>query len=260
MKKIVVIYESMLVQMRQSFVRPMFKFCLFFNPIISTILLYEMYINSGETNYFAYVVLGSGLMGLWGCICFSSAGDINRERHSGTLAIIYTAPVSFREIVVGKIMGNTILSIFSFVMSLLVAKILFHIEIDIKNPFYFLFSFVATIVVFVIIATIVAFLLMLSRKTELYMNCIEVPLIMLSGFVFPVDLLPKPLQLFSRLIPSTYAVELLRITACGIEDINNFWNKVVLLTGISLLYVLGARLLYRIIDKRVRIKGNLNVV
>lgn len=79
-----VIFSTMIVQMKQSFARPMFRFCLLANPMLNTILLYEMYKNSGEENFMAYVVLGAGLMGLWGCICFSSAGDINRERYSGT--------------------------------------------------------------------------------------------------------------------------------------------------------------------------------
>lgn len=96
-----VLVSSMYVQMKQSFVRPMFRFCLLVNPILNTILLYEMYRSSGEDNFMAYAVLGAGLMGLWSCICFSSAGDINRERYSGTLALIFAAPVSFPSIILG---------------------------------------------------------------------------------------------------------------------------------------------------------------
>ena len=69
-----ILLSTMRVQMKQSFARPMFRFCLLANPILNTILLYEMYRGSGEDNFMAYVVLGSGLMGLWGCICFSSDG------------------------------------------------------------------------------------------------------------------------------------------------------------------------------------------
>ena len=71
-----VLLSTMMLQMKQSFVRPMFKFCLIANPILNTILLYEMFRNSGQENFASYVILGSGLMAIWGCICFSSAGDI----------------------------------------------------------------------------------------------------------------------------------------------------------------------------------------
>lgn len=238
----------------------MFKFCLFFNPIVSTVLLYEMFYNSGETNFFSYVVLGSGLMSLWGCICFSSAGDINRERHGGTLAIIYAAPVKFNEIIMGKILGNTFLSLLSFFICLFISVVLFHIPIIIGNPLLFIISFLATIISFVVIATIVAYLLMLSRKTELYMNCIEVPLIVLSGFVFPVSILPMPIQIISKILPSTYAVELMRSSVYGVESKDMFWKEFALLLFISFIYSVLSKKLYRIIDKKVRIEGNLDVV
>ena len=51
-----VLISSIRVQMKQSFVRPMFRFCLLANPVLNTILLYEMYRNSGEDNFMAYVV------------------------------------------------------------------------------------------------------------------------------------------------------------------------------------------------------------
>lgn len=35
-----VLINSMHVQMKQSFVRPMFRFCLLANPVLNTILLY----------------------------------------------------------------------------------------------------------------------------------------------------------------------------------------------------------------------------
>ena len=69
-----VLLSTMLLQMKQSFVRPMFRFCLLANPVLNTILVCEMFRNSGRTDFAAYAVLGAGLMGLWGCICFSSAG------------------------------------------------------------------------------------------------------------------------------------------------------------------------------------------
>ena len=43
-----VLLSTMVLQMRQSFSRNMFRFCLIANPILNTILLYEMFRNSGQ--------------------------------------------------------------------------------------------------------------------------------------------------------------------------------------------------------------------
>lgn len=254
-----VILSTMLVQMKQSFARPMFRFCLIANPILNTILLYEMYRNSGQENFMAYVVLGAGLMGLWGCICFSSAGDINRERYSGTLSLIFVTPTSFPTIILGKIIGNTLMSLLTLGISLVTAKVLFGIPLQLASPGYFLIALLAAVITFIVISSVIACLLTLSRKTELYMNCIEIPVILLCGFVFPVTVLHPAVRAVSYLLSPTYAVELLRMAVWGIDDTTLFWEKLAALAGLTLIYTLLSALLYKRIDRRVRIAATLEV-
>ena len=254
-----VLLSTMRVQMKQSFARPMFRFCLIANPILNTILLYEMYRGSGEENFMAYVVLGAGLMGLWSCICFSSAGDINRERHSGTLALIFAAPASFPSIILGKIVGNTLLSLLTLGISLVTTVALFRVPLRLGSPLYFLLALLAAVFAFVVISSVVACLLTLSRKTELYMNCIEIPIILLCGFVFPVSVLPTGVRAVSHALSPTYAVALLRMSVWGVDDPAAFWQKLGVMLGLTALYTAASALLYRRIDRRVRIAATLEV-
>ena len=120
-----IIISTMHLQMKQSFARPMFRFCLICNPIVNTIFLYEMFLNKGMDAFLNHVVVGAGLMGIWGCICFSSVGDINRERWSCTLPIIYVAPGGFGLIIFGKVLGNTVMSLLTFVLSYVTAGMIF---------------------------------------------------------------------------------------------------------------------------------------
>ena len=254
-----VLLSTMRVQMKQSFARPMFRFCLIANPILNTILLYEMYRNSGEENFMAYVVLGAGLMGLWSCICFSSAGDINRERHSGTLALIFAAPASFPFIILGKIVGNTLMSLLTLGISLVTAVAVYQVPLQLESPFYFMLALLAAVAAFVVISSVIACLLTLSRKTELYMNCIEIPIILLCGFVFPVSVLPGAVRVLSYALSPTYAVELLRMSVWGVTDPMLFWQKLGIMLGLTALYAILSALLYRRIDRRVRIAATLEV-
>lgn len=257
--KLRVLTSTMRVQMKQSFARPMYRFCLLANPILNTIVLYGMYRASGESNFMTYVILGAGLMGLWGCICFSSAGDINRERYSGTLALIFATPAGFRSIVLGKILGNTVLSLLTLVISLAAGVLLFGITPVLEDPVYFLIALAALILSFVVLSSVIACLLTLSRKTELYMNCIEIPLELLCGFVFPVSLLPSGVRAVSYALSPTYAVELLRMSILGVTDRTLFFEKLAILMGLTVLYALFSILLYRRIDRRVRIAATLEV-
>lgn len=74
------------------------------------------------------------------------------------------------------------------------------------SPLLFLVALFGAITSFVVISSVMTCLLTLSRKTELYMNCIEIPIILLCGFVFPVNILPNAVQKLSYLLSPTYAV------------------------------------------------------
>lgn len=254
-----VLLSTMLLQMKQSFARNMFRFCLIANPILNTVLLYEMFRNSGQENFASYVVLGAGLMAVWSCICFSSAGDINRERFSGTLSLVFSAPAGFPVIILGKILGNTLLSLLSLLLSLLTAAVLYRAPVSLADPAYFMLAMLALILSFVVISSVIACLLTLSRRTTLYMNCIEIPLILLCGLSFPIEVLPSWLRPVSRCLPPTWAVELLRMAVDGVRVPALFWKKLLVLLALTALYALFSAWLYKVIDRQVRISASLEV-
>lgn len=254
-----VLWSTLLLQMKNSFVRPMFRFCLIANPILNTVLLHEMYQNSGGDSFTAFVVLGAGLMGLWGCICFSSAGDINRERYSGTLGLLFASPTSFRAIILGKILGNTLLSLGTLGISLLTALVLYREPVSLGSPWYFLLALLGAVVSFITVSAVFACLLTLSRRTTLYMNCIEIPIILICGFAFPVEILPRWLLPVSYALSPTWAVKLLRMAVVGVEDPAAFWGEFTILMVLSAATVLLSTVLYRAIDRQVRIHATLEV-
>lgn len=260
MKHFNVLWSTLRLQMKNSFARPMFRFCLLANPIVNTVLMYEMFQSAGQENFTTYVILGAGLMGLWSCICFSSAGDINRERFSGTLPLIFSTPSRFSSIILGKIVGNTLLSLITLVLSFLTALLLYGIWPEVQSPGFLLLSLFAAILCFVSISSIIAYLLTLSRKTQLYMNCIEIPVILLCGFAFPLEVLPRWIQPLSFALSPTWAVKLIRMSVGGVTDAAAYWTTLGILAAMTAAYTFAGALLARTIDNQVRIKATLEVM
>lgn len=259
MKKLKVLYYTALLQMKCSLARPMFRFCLLANPIVNTILLYEMFKKSGREDFVTYVVLGSGLMALWSCICFSSAGDINRERYSGTLSLIYVAPAGFSSIVTGKVIGNTLVSMITFILSFFTAAILFRVKIEISHPVFLLLALFCAVVSFSVISVIIAYLLTLSRKTQLYMNCIEIPVILACGFVFPTEILPLWVRPISYILSPTWAVKIIRLSVSGAWNEREYYLGLAVLTVLTAVYLVLGRYLLRLIESQVRVLATLEV-
>ena len=254
-----VLRSTMVLQMKQTLIRPMYQFCLLCSPILNTVLLYEMFRNSGNPDFASYVILGAGLMSLWSCICFSSAGDINRERFSGTLALIFAAPAGFSTIILGKILGNTLLSLTSLLISMLTALVLYQAPMRLVNPGYFLLALAALMGSLIALSSVIACLLTLSRRTTLYMNCIEIPLILLCGLSFPIDGLPAWVQFLGRLLAPTWAVELLRMSVHGITSPVLFWRNLAITAVLTVGLVVLSTALYSIMDRAVRIHATLEV-
>ncbi len=253
-----IIVSTMQLQMKQSFARPMFRFCLICNPIVNTIFLYEMFLGKGMDAFLNYVVLGAGLMGIWGCICFSSVGDINRERWSGTLPLIYVAPGGFGFIIFGKILGNTVMSLLTFVLSYVTAGVISGHWLFIKNIGIFCLSMLMMVICFLVVSLCFAYIMMLSRKTELYMNLIEIPLVFICGFTFPTEILPVWAQGISNALAPTWAVRMLRMSVGEVvlaEYVQCFGMLVVELV-VLVVFTVG---LYYWMDKRIRIRATLEV-
>jgi len=248
----------MIVQMKQSFSRNMYKMTLFVTPIFSTIMLGEMYKNSSAENFMSYVVLGSGLFSFWSCIVFSSIGDIDRERWGATLPLIFVAPCSFRKILTGKILGNTVLSLITFLLTLVAAMVLYRQPIIINNVWLFIAAFMAMLICFVVVSLFFAYLLTLSRKTRTLMNCLDVPIALLCGFAFPVEILPLWVRFISYPLPITWAVKLLRLGVTGTNRVE-FLTTLGLFAGTTAVFAVVAHALYLVIEDRVRKTASLEV-
>lgn len=254
-----IILSSCGIQMKQSFARATFRFCVLAQPILYAIITYMMFRDSGQENFIAYVVLGTGLLSLWSSICFSSAGDIERERYMGTLEIITSTPAKFEVIMFGKIIGNTIWGIFSMIITFIFVTITFRVPVKIENPVIFFIIFILSMLSFIAISMLMAAFFTLSRNSRALMNCLEYPVFILCGIMFPINILPLWTRPISYILSPTWAVELLRSSVLGIKDINQFYTKTLILISITIIYFTAALKLFKKIDVETRIKATLGV-
>ncbi|WDV47208.1 ABC transporter permease [Clostridiaceae bacterium M8S5] len=256
---LITIFDTCKLQMKHSVVRPTYRYCLIFQPIIYTFIMYMMFKVSGQRNFVSFVVLGTGIMTLWSCICFSSAGDIQRERFMGTLQVIYATPTNFKIIMFGKILGNTILGLVPFGLSFVVVKVFFNGDVYIESPLAFIIAGVLTIVSFISISLLLAAIFTLSRSSRILMNCLEYPIYILCGILFPINILPKHIHPLSYILSPTWAVKMLRMSLTEINDWSSFYKSIVVLTIITIIYFVASNFLFDVIDKKTRKNGTLEV-
>lgn len=252
------LFHTVALQMKLSMARAMFQFIIFAQPFLFATIGYLIYGTSSAEKMFHYVVLGSGFITLWSSILFSSASDVNRERFYGTLELIFVAPISFAVTLIGKIIGNMILGIFSMVISFVYLLVVFHVEMHIYHLGMFLLAFLAVLFSLCIFAFFLAMGFTLSRQASALMNMMEYPIFFLCGFLFPITFLPIWLQPLSWMLPPTWGIQLLR--EISKPELTAMVGKAWLGLGINtIVYALLSVILYRMMEHKVRKLGNLGV-
>lgn len=255
-----VVLASCRLQMKQSFSRSMFKFCILAYPILAAITFYLIYAGQNDQTLISYVFLGTAITSMWSSISFSSAGDIDRERFMGALEVIFCSPTRFRMIMLGKVIGNTLLGIASMFISFLMVTLLFQVPFTLIHPLLFIVSMFVGIISFIFIAMLLSGLLAISRNTRVLMNCIDYPVFILCGTVFPIEVLPEWVRPLSYLLSPTYVLELARMSINGITDIRLFYDHMLGLGILTILYLLAYLKFYEIIDVKARKEATLEVI
>ena len=132
-----------------------------------------------------------------------------RERSQGTLERLMASPLRRGEIVVGYMIGFTILALVQAVEVLLFS--LYVLKVHNQGNVLLIFGFE---VLMAISAVNLGIFLSMFARTEFqavqFIPLVIVPQVLLSGILFPVSTEPQPLQYISDVLPLTYAVNGLR--------------------------------------------------
>jgi ABC-2 type transport system permease protein len=135
---------------------------------------------------------------------------VAREWEQGTMEPLVATPVTSAELVVGKLVPYFGLGMLDMLLSVAAGELLFDVPLRGSVPFLFGMS-----AVFLVGALSLGMLISVATKaqlpaTQLAMVTTFVPGFLLSGFVFPIWNMPRPIQVATRLIPARYFVSILR--------------------------------------------------
>jgi ABC-2 type transport system permease protein len=233
-------------------------FTLIVQPLV--IALLGLWILQGTAeDYGIYVVVGSGLTGLWSGLLFISGNSITSERWTGTLEMIAALPTPLPIITLGKTIANVLQSLVSMIGAYLLASLLLDTPLRISQPLLFAVSIVLMVFAFVSLGMVMAPLFITNPDVQRWQNAIEFPVYILAGFLFPVLLLPTWTTPLSYLLSPYWAAVALHETSSGKGDpatVAAAWAAMILL---SVGYLILSRFLFRVLLRRARQEGTLGL-
>ncbi len=207
-----------------------------------------------------YVVVGSGMTGLWTSLLFRGAFNINGERFMGTLEGIVASPTSLGTVVIGKTLAAVTMSLLSMIISYGLAAVIFRFPLSIAQPLPFLGSLLMTVPAFISLGLLIAPLMAVNLSLSGWVNALEYPMYILGGFLFPILLLPGWTTPISYILTPYWAARILHATSSGgvaISETLLCWGMMLVL-GAG--YLTISYRLFKIVLHRARVDATLSLM
>jgi ABC-2 type transport system permease protein len=233
-------------------------FTILVQPLIIAFLALWMLDSKGEA-VAIYVVVGSGMTGLWSSMVFISGNSINVERWSGTLETLVGVPTPLYLIVLGKNLANVLQSLSSMIISYILIGLLLGYDLSLSQPLYFFISLFFTIIGFISFAMIIAPVFVMNPGIQSFQNGMEFPIYILCGFLFPIAMLPGWSVPISYILPPYWAARALHLTSSGngsLVELLTIWG---LLLFFSMFHLLLSRGLFRLMIDKARRDATLDM-
>jgi len=171
-----------------------------------------------------------------------TAISITREKEMGTMEMLLVSPLRPVQVVAGKVAPYIVLGFVDVLLVLGAARTVFHMPL--RGSVVLLLAECLLYIVTALALGIVISTRAESQRTAMIaaLAGLLMPTLMLSGFIFPLDSLPAPLQLLSNVVPARWFLVIVRgimVKGAGLEVL---WQETVILLGITvLLLTAGAR-------------------
>jgi ABC-2 type transport system permease protein len=171
---------------------------------------------------------------------FLTSLTIAREWERGTMEMLISTPVGRLEIQVGKLIPYFIIGMFD--TALCAGMGVWWFGVPFRGSWLVMFG---TSALFLAVVLSLGYYFSVVSKTQIAasqmaMLATFLPTFLLSGFLFPIDQMPKPVQWLSVVLPARYYVEILRNVFLKGTSIGLMMPQIAALTVISLLLVLLA--------------------
>lgn len=158
-----------------------------------------------------------------------TALTVSREWERGSMAQLFATPVRRLEIVLGKLLPYLLLGAIAVLLVLTVGSWVFDMPFRGSATALGLASllFIAGMLGQGLLLSVVARNQMVA--TQMATMSSMLPTLLLSGFVFPIDNMPKVLQAITLVIPARYFIEALRGVLLRGNGLAELWQQILAL-------------------------------
>ena len=168
------------------------------------------------------------------CTMMTSAAIV-KEKELGTMEILLVSPFDPVSIIISKLTPYLLISILNLLIILFLSVTLLELEIK-GNIFLLIFESI----LFILTSLSIGLLISVNATTQkgammTSLMSMMLPTMLLTGFMFPIENMPWPMQVFSNLVPSRwYFITIKNVMLKGL-GFSSVWKETLILISMCVL-------------------------
>jgi ABC-2 type transport system permease protein len=212
--------------------------------------------SAGTTDVAGYLFLGMLALTLASAGFWDVAFSVKKELDAGTLEPAWLTPTRRETFVIGQTLAGLILATAATVALLVVGVVVFGAslvpELAIVIPVLALTS-----VGVLGIGYLVAAIVLRMREANFFVDAADFLFVALSGAAFPIVVLPDVVRWIAYLLPTTHALDLVRVAAIGTRPLLPAAVEWAMLALTSAALLVIGRWTWLATEHRMRVRGTL---
>jgi ABC-2 type transport system permease protein len=212
--------------------------------------------STGTDDLAGYLFLGTLVGGLVGATFWDMAFGLKREMDAGTLEPSWLTPTRPETALLGRAISGFIVAVAAGVALVGIGVVVFGADVA-AGLLPALPALLLAGVSMVGIGYLVASAVLMLREPSFFVDSTSFLLAGISGVAFPVIVLPWFIQPLAYILPTTYALDLVRITALGTRPLLDPALEWLALGALSALAIWSGRTVFLRTEHRMRVRGTL---
>lgn len=210
----------------------------------------------GTTDLAGFLFMGGVISGIGGVSFWSVAMALRNDMDQGVLEPSWLTPTRRETLVLGRALGG--LAVFIPVQVVLFAIGIAFFGLGIRmESLWAVPALLVALIGFGAVAYLIAGAVLVVREANFLVDTLSFLFLMVSGVAFPITVLPGIVQPVAALLPSTWAVEILRFHALGARTIVDPVVAYAALVATTALFVPLGLWSFRSADRWVRVHGTI---
>jgi len=163
--------------------------------------------------------------------------SIVREKEMGTMEVLLVSPMKPLQIILGKVSPYVLLSFIDAVIIIMLGNFVFRVPVQGS-----VFLLLAESLLYITLALSLG--IFISTKTDtqetamfISMIALMLPTILLSGFIFPIENMPRILQWLCQLMPPRWFITIVKDIMLKGTGIIGVWKETLVLLAMAVFFI-----------------------